>query len=608
MEQQNDEWTWDLLWLAAGILLLPGIPVAVAMYFVTRIHGWKVATIATGALAVLSAIILLCYGPVNWLILYTGVTVNLLVATYRHNYSGVQWWVLLGSIVVLAPLPGAGAILIAVKQPGIWLGKAKNVRPKRDKRTLRKLDELAKTAHPNDGVIMGISQETGQSVTIMDSEYNQGALIVGTPGHGKSVTLLNPIESAIQRHLPCVAVDGKGDRAWAEQIRKLCRDHKRKFYLFSTDDPHSCHWNPMSTGGVTELTDKLLSLTDWSEQHYKLSSAAFLQAVFSVFEALGIRPDLVQTAGYLNPDAAVALANKIKDTELRTKLVSELNLDRDERKAVMGLAKRVAVLTSSELRQLFQSEVDYEGWKMAETNNDTPDLDVLLGMKTPTAAIGKLERVKLHDPGVIELTREMIATIDLNQIVRERAVALFSLNSLKYRDFSEMIGRLVVNDLKTLIARRYGKSEGRDYMYIVLDEYSVFASEASVDILAMARGAGCCTIIATQSLSDLDRIDRNLAGRITDTTNTYVIQKTNNPENAERLASLAGTFQSYAKTYQTDGLWLPTETGRGSCRETREFRVHPDSIKELDRGEAFLVRKASGQHEVQRIWVRKPDI
>jgi type IV secretory pathway TraG/TraD family ATPase VirD4 len=145
-------------------------------------------------------------------------------------------------------------------------------------------------------------------------------------------------------------------------------------------------------------------------------------------------------------------------------------------------------------------------------------------------------------------------------------------------------------------------------MYVVLDEFAVFASLQAVDVLAQARGAGVCSIIATQSLSDLDIVDRNLAGRIIDNSNTFIVQRTNSSENAERLAALAGTTESFAKTYQTDGLWLPTGTGRGSWRETREFIAHPDEVKRLRTGEAILIRKASGIHEVDRIWIRKPNI
>jgi type IV secretory pathway TraG/TraD family ATPase VirD4 len=166
----------------------------------------------------------------------------------------------------------------------------------------------------------------------------------------------------------------------------------------------------------------------------------------------------------------------------------------------------------------------------------------------------------------------------------------------------------VINDLKTAISRRYARPTNRDYMYIVLDEFAVFASLQAVDVLSQARGAGVCSIIATQSLSDLDIVDRNLTGRIIDNSNTFIIQRANSAENAERLAQLAGTTESVARTYQTDGLLLPTSTGRGSVRETREFIIHPDEIKKLQTGEAVLVRKVSGSHDVYRIWVRRPNL
>lgn len=181
---------------------------------------------------------------------------------------------------------------------------------------------------------------------------------------------------------------------------------------------------------------------------------------------------------------------------------------------------------------------------------------------------------------------------------------LFSLNSLRFKEFSQLIGRLVVNDLRTTIARRYDFPE-RDYIFGIFDEFHVFASLQVVDILAQARGAGFCTIIATQSLSDLDLVDRDLTGRIIENCNTFIIQAQNYPENAERLAAVIGTKDTIARSFQVEGYVLQTGTGLGSWKEAKEFIIHPDEIKKLSTGEAILLQKASG-FKVNRIWVRKP--
>jgi energy-coupling factor transporter ATP-binding protein EcfA2 len=602
MEQEHEDvWRWVVLAVVAVVFFAPALPVVAALYILTKRCGWRIGAVACAALGVAGLVVVYgAGGPGHWLMTYTGGLGRAAVALYRGQTAGVPWGALLGSAVALSPLPGAGAVFAATRHgrigSGIGFGKReRREQPERDKVTEKKLVKLAAAEHTTDGVIMGVSQKTGRNVTLGDKELNQNCFVVGTTGSGKTTTLTNIIESAIQRQKPLIVVDGKGDSVLADQIRRLAEQHGRNFYLFSLDDVSSCRWNPLARGRATELTDKLVHLTAWSEEHYLYEAKRFLQAVFGLFEILGVKPDLVSVSKYLYPKEAVELAQKVRDVKLKEKLVTELSSG----VTVGGLRNRIAALSASEIGYLFQA--DEEGFP--EETDGTDDVGELLDL----AEVENEEpEVAEQSKPAVDIPRPVTPVMDLDSAIQEGAVVLFSLNSLKFKEFSQLIGRLVINDLKTVISRRYSSSSDRDYLYVILDEFAVFASLQSVDVLAQARGAGVCSIIATQSLSDLDIVDRNLEGRIVDNSNTFIIQRANSAENAERLATLAGTVEAFAKTYQTDGLLLTSGTGRGSWRETREFISHPDEIKQLRTGEAVLVRKASGRHEVDRIWVRKP--
>jgi conjugal transfer pilus assembly protein TraD len=602
---RDEDATENYLWLfviALAIFFLPAMIYAVLIFLVARqFDNWRIIGPILGVSGLAGIMIVYFAGGLQaWFGWYFSIFgdcgKNLMAGEYLSHFPLKAFFSIM--FVTGPPVGVVAAVLAMRNSPGIFgfrpRGPKKNSVNKGVIESL-KLSRISKTTHPKGKTLLGISQTGKTVVSLADRELNQHCFLIGTTGSGKTVTLSNFAESAIQRGIPLVYVDGKGEVKLVEQLQTQAKKHGRKFYLFSVNDhPDGCRWNPLSRGRATELKDKLISLTEWSEPHYKYEAERYLQAVFTMFEALHIRPDIPGVAQYLYPKAAERLARNVQDDGLREKLMKELRAG----KTVEGLANRIAVLAASEIGELFRGDEDETDEKPAPVEEKAINLGGLLGLEEEQI---QEESDTAADPVPIRDTRPVL---DLDQAVREKAVVLFSLNSLRFREFSQMIGRIVVNDLRGTIARRYDQPE-RDYVFGIFDEFHVFASVQVVDILAQARGAGFCTIIATQSLSDLDLVDRDITGRIVENCNTFIIQAQNYPENAERLAAIIGTQDSLARTYQVEGRVAPIGTGMGTWRETKEFIVHPDEIKRLQIGEAVIVRKA-GNHDTDRIWVRWP--
>ncbi|WP_040615109.1 TraM recognition domain-containing protein [Rickettsiella grylli] len=92
-----------------------------------------------------------------------------------------------------------------------------------------------------------------------------------------------------------------------------------------------------------------------------------------------------------------------------------------------------------------------------------------------------------------------------------------------------------------------------------------------------------------------------MLGQILNNTNNYIIQRQNNPNDAEVLANLIGTesvFEVTAQLSENQG-----STGLGSVKQTREFIIHPDEIKRLTLGQAIFVNKQA--FRVRKILLRK---
>ncbi|MGQ9498209.1 MAG: type IV secretory system conjugative DNA transfer family protein [Desulfotomaculales bacterium] len=412
----------------------------------------------------------------------------------------------------------------------------------------RQLDRTRRADHPPGGVLLGVEKATGRPVVITDQEANQHVFLVGTTGSGKTTTMMNFVESALQRGLPCVTVDGKGDPDLVGRIRALVVRHGRPFSLFGMRGD-SCSYNPLAHGGITELTDKLLYLTEWSEPHYEALARRYLQAALRVLKATGTQLDLPTLTRHLDPDALATLARRITDDAEREVVFGVLSLAKAEE--IKGLIARLALMAESEIGHLF------------------------------AAAEGK--------------------TLDLAAVINQGAAAVFSLNSLAFPEYSRLLGRLVIADLKTVADRQLGSK----IIYTIFDEFSVFASRAVVDLIGKARSKGFHTCIATQSLADIEAAcGRAVVRQIIGNCNTLIIQRQRQHEDAQALAGEVGTRRSYELTHQVETGLVVGGTGYGTVRETREFVVHPDEIKRLPQGEAILVR--SDPFRVQRVRVRKP--
>jgi len=400
--------------------------------------------------------------------------------------------------------------------------------------------------HPAGGTWIGVEIRNGRPVVITDQDANQHVFLVGTTGSGKTTTLMNFVESALQRGLPCIVIDGKGDPDLAGRIRSLAERHGRPFRLFAMRGD-SCLYNPLAHGGITELTDKLLYLTEWSEPHYEALARRYLQAAFRVLKATGTQLDLHALTRHLDPDALAALARKMADDAEREAVFGVLSLAKTEE--LKGLIARLALLAESEIGHLF------------------------------AAAEGK--------------------TLDLAAVINHGAAAVFSLNSLAFPEYSRLLGRLVIADLKTVADRQHGSK----IIYTIFDEFSVFASRAVVDLISKARSKGFHTIIATQSLADIEAAaGQAVVRQILGNCSTLIIQRQRQHQDAEALASEVGTRKSMEMTYQVATGMLKDQTGYGSVREVREYIVHPDVIKTMLTGDAVLAQP----RRVRYIRVRKP--
>lgn len=398
-----------------------------------------------------------------------------------------------------------------------------------------------KDADTIDGTVIG-ADSYARAVTLSDKMANQHTLVLGTTGAGKTVTVCNIVESAVNRQLPVIYIDGKGDYALARRVRDYARSKGRKAHIFSMKD-ESISYNPLAVGGFTSKKDRIIELREWSEEHYKKLAEGYLQTVFKIMEQCGVPCDLMSLSQHLDFKRLKALIREHESSLPDAQgLMDELMGQEEASKNIASVIAEIKNFTSSEIGTLFQIEDGKE-------------------------------------------------TLTLQGILERGEIAYFCLPALEFPSMAQTLGRLVINDLKATMAQQL-TTGGPKQLYAIFDEFSVFAGEQVLNVINMGRSAGIHAVLSTQSLSDIASGRKENAdhfiNQVVGNCNNFILHRQNSAEDAEKLAAIIGTTHTLEYTAQVSE---SGPTNMGTVKQTRGFIAHPDEIKELQTGEAFFFTK-----------------
>jgi hypothetical protein len=140
------------------------------------------------------------------------------------------------------------------------------------------------------------------------------------------------------------------------------------------------------------------------------------------------------------------------------------------------------------------------------------------------------------------------------------------------------LGRFLVEDFAHFVSQRK-KPEVR--VLLIIDEFSALSAQAdAANLFERVRSLGAAIVVTSQSYGGLGAA----ADRILDAAGGLICHQCPDPE---RLAERAGSRRVVESTLQIDTASGPT--GLGSLRKQDVYRVHPDRIRQLDVGEAYVI-------------------
>jgi hypothetical protein len=395
-------------------------------------------------------------------------------------------------------------------------------------------------------VTIGLDGERRRVAIPLRGESGSHTLIVGATGSGKTVTQALILARAIERGHGAVIIDPKGDALLRQQARDRARAVGRRYREWTPSGPS--RYNPYGHGSPGEIADKALAGEYFSEPHYLRQAQRYLAHAVRALAAVGEPPTPARLAELMDPRRLELLARAVPDERDARRLFDYLDsLDARQRAGLGGTRDRLAILSESEFGR----------W-----------LEPAAGMPA----------------------------LDLLEAVRSRDVVYFRLEADRLPLLARMLAGAIVGDLVTVAASCQADPTPT---VVALDEFSAIAAEGVARLFGRARAAGFSLLLATQELADLRAGGAELLEQVLGNVETIIAHRQSVPDSAELVARIAGTRTTWSSTEQ---LVHAMPTGRSTRARSREFAIHPDVIRTLDRGTAAVSVAAAGRCAVARIF------
>ena len=379
--------------------------------------------------------------------------------------------------------------------------------------------------------------------------------ICGTTGSGKTVAISNFIKSGFENDYPMLIIDGKGDTDTDSLLaltQTICQD--RKIYTINLNDPaNSDKYNPFKNTSVDIIKDMLINMTNWTEPHYQYNTERYIQRLCKLLSLQGHTVTFNTVISFLPPDIFMKLS---RDLAFHNSISQEEHLENINLAKVSGAIAESAVARFATIQE---------------------------------SCLGQI----FDENG-----------IDIYTALEQNAIIIFILNPLLYPETSPLFGNLAIIDSKKATSEFFRKKKKR--IFYILDEINSYANDSLLDLVNKSRSANITCILATQSLSDLEKVSAQFKDQIIENCNNYIVLRQNSPVNAEHWSEVIGTQPSFQPTYQVtseDGGVKSTDVG--SIRPTKEFIFHPDIIKRLGTGQAIFLSK-DGDMYFSKILINRP--
>jgi hypothetical protein len=405
-------------------------------------------------------------------------------------------------------------------------------------------------AHPSGRIRLGVDLETSRPLDLeLPSEIAAHIFLPGASGSGKTNTIARLADGALANDYDVAIIDCKAGTLGGV-ARTLASRYNAPFYLVDPDDPRSLGYNPCS-GDAPAVANKLVGTFTFGPNAEIYKNIAIEAVALAVRGLQSANEPVTLEALYaaFGPRGLAVIAHKVTDDErLRTRLLDldAHNADRVGAAGRAGLQRRLGALLE-----------------------------------------GKFGDVLRMQPA-----------LDWNAVVEQRAVTYVALSALASSEDVDLMGRVIVQDLKQVCARRLRQlADGLRLrpLIVVLDEFAALGEPDQIlDLMRQAREALVSIVISTQHMPESVELQSACLGA-----GLVIAHRVAAPD-AEMIAAQFGTRPSTDVTHQID--YVSGSTDKGSIRRVDKFQVHPNELREFEPGQAALKSASRRRYTIVRVY------
>lgn len=376
---------------------------------------------------------------------------------------------------------------------------------------------------------------------------------VGATGSGKTTSALRQVAGRVlQDETALFVVDPKGDPPTELFLRRLAAAAGRPFILLDPLAADTDHWQPLWGDRPSAVVARLLAGIEKSEPYYFNTLRQHLGLVATVLHASGRWPPsfpfLVEASQVQRFDRVVMLTRGIRQQH-------------------PDLWRRVA---------------DHQEWVESREGKQA----LTGGLVLLSLVVGDAWRPVLAPRPVPGETQPPVG-VSIAAAIREGAIVLWRTHADEMPDESRAITAVVLADIHASAIHADGKP-----WTLMLDEFGAIVQTCAPQALALlqrGRTHNGQVLVITQSIADVEALtgQKGLLDSLSDNFAGFVVHRQTSPDSRDWLAKLMGTTALWQSTDQTSGHGM-NNTGAGSRRRVREFRVGSDTFAELPVGEALI--------------------
>lgn len=361
------------------------------------------------------------------------------------------------------------------------------------------------------------------------NESSQNAMIFATTGTGKTNLVMNIIKDSLLHKNQLIYVNGKGNLEDTKQVIEMCEQNNKEYIFINIGEENDIKYNPFKGANATTIRDMLLSLSDWTEEHYKTNASAYYQVVLNL-----------------------------------------INLEK------FDIYKFLAILEEDETLKEQQKRQDINKWLKKANLNILDNKDVIKSSISRIMQLFGGDGEKLFS----------IDGVDILEAIKQDKAIIINLNPNNYSETSKVLFRLITLDIRKSFDYLDGN---KNLITAVFDEFGTYANDEFINVLNQSRSSGYKIYPTAQSPADIKyTLGEDFLDRVIDNCNSFLFGRVNSPQSASYMADIIATIEKMQITRVTNEM---VEGDKGTAKKVHQYIYHPSDIKYLGKGELIYCCK-----------------